>query len=68
MSIQLIKRALVLFLVAFSVFSLPGCWESDAENKAEDVIEKTEEMGDDAADSIEDAADNVGDKIEDAAQ
>jgi hypothetical protein len=75
MTMQLIKKSLLLILITFSVASLPGCWESDVENKAEDVVEKaeemgeeamekTQEMGEEAADEVQDAAEEMGDKVE----
>jgi outer membrane lipoprotein-sorting protein len=68
MNITKIKNSLFIFLIAFGALVLPGCWESDAENAAEDVIEKTKEIGEDAKDKMDDAASNVGDKIREAGE
>jgi len=43
-------------LILISFLGTVSCWESDAENAAEDIGEKIQEVGEDIGDSVEDAA------------
>ncbi len=61
-----ISRSIKLIAAMMMAFSLSACWESDAENAAEDVGEQIEETADDAGDAMEDAADSAEDAAEDA--
>ena len=55
-------KNLITALAIFSFgLSTTGCFESDAENAAEDVGEKIEDTADRTADEVEDAADEIDD-------
>ena len=59
---------LIKLLCLFGVLiAANGCWESDAENAAEDVVEQAEETGETIGDHMENARERVGNALEDVA-
>ncbi len=60
------KSLLVWLFAGFVALSLTACWESETENKMEDMGEAVEETADDMKEGAEDAAEDMEDAAEDA--
>ena len=53
------KKLLVWLFAGFVALSMTACWESETENKMEDVGEAMEESAEDMQEGMEDAAEEV---------
>jgi hypothetical protein len=60
------KKLITVLTFTMLALGMTSCFESDAENAAEDVGESIERTADDAGDAMEDAADNAEDAMDDA--
>lgn len=61
---KVLVKSMMAILLSFSMFSLTACWESETENKMEDVGEAMEDTADDAQDAVEDAAEKTEESAE----
>lgn len=62
------KKLLVWLMAGFVALSLTACWESETENKMEDVGEAVEKTADDVQEGMQDAGEEVQEAAEEASE